>query len=194
MQPPFAALEKIFGLKWLVLVGLTVGTLLISDRLGKIGQVLKTSGPPAPWGIISYEIAGSEAQASAILATWNSIPEGTASARRSLYLNYLFLCFYSTLFAQLCYLAAAALKDAKGWYTAGLWLMYGQWLAAVLDAVENTALLAMLNRQQAVAPLPQLAFLAAYGKFLLIFLGLGYALVGLVKGLTSRLFARSHDR
>jgi hypothetical protein len=193
IQPPFAALEKISGSKWLVLAGLMAGTLLLSNRLGKMGRVLKTAGPPAPWGIISYELAGSEAQAGAILATWASVPAGTASARRSLYLDYLFLCFYSTLFSQGCYLAASAFKEAKGWYTAGLWLMYGQWLAATLDAVENAALLAMLNRQQAVVSLPQLALLAASAKFLLIFLGLGYALVGLVKGITSRLFAQSNS-
>lgn len=176
-------------MKWLVLVGLTLGTLLIGDRLGKLGRVLKTSGPPAPWGIISFEVAGSEAQAGAILVTWNRVPGGMASARRSLYLDYLFLCFYASLLAQLCYLAASAFKETKGWYRAGLWSMYGQWLAGALDAVENTALLAMLNRQQAIAPLPQLAFLAASLKFLLIFLGLGYALTGLVKELTRRLCA-----
>jgi hypothetical protein len=59
-----------------------------------------------------------------------------------------------------------------------VWLAWGQWLGAALDAVENGALLIMLVGE-AATPWPQVAFSTAAAKFALLGLGLLYVLAAL---------------
>ena len=58
-------------------------------------------------------------------------------------------------------------------------LAWAQWLAALCDAIENATLLLILERG-AAEPWPLVAAGFAWVKFLLIALGLLYALAGLV--------------
>lgn len=65
---------------------------------------------------------------------------GAAALRRQTYLDYLFLCCYSTL------LVAAVIGVTRAVTHPGVrlfarWLAWGQWLAAVLDGIENYGLL-----------------------------------------------------
>ena len=58
-----------------------------------------------------------------------------------------------------------------------LFLAWGQWLAALLDAIENGALLTMLLDVPA-QPWPVVAWWCAIAKFALVLLGLLFVLVG----------------
>jgi len=68
----------------------------------------------------------------------------------------------------------------------GVVLAWGQWLAAILDAVENLGLTLILFAS-VVSPWPEIARWCATLKFALILLGLVYALYGLAVAIVSRL-------
>jgi hypothetical protein len=95
--------------------------------------------------IVAFEFAGSPERASDILSEWGA--DGRQGARRALQLDYGFLVAYA-IFLTLgsASVAMAALRrDRKqlgriGWRLAGLAL-----LAGVLDAIENTALLTVVD-------------------------------------------------
>lgn len=139
----------------------------------------------APRGIISFELAGSEERARAIVEAWD------AGARRdagfSLRIDFLFLIAYSTTISLACAWAADALR-ARGWALAavGVPLAWAQWLAALFDATENIALLRLLGGPVA-SPWPQIAWGCAIVKFVLVGLGLLYFVVGATAWLPGRL-------
>jgi hypothetical protein len=93
-------------------------------------------------------------------------------------LDYLFMPLYATALALGILLAAGW---HKGWFSGlGVWLGWGAYAAALFDAVENYALARMLLMNQVWSPYPQVAAFSASVKFLLLSLGLFYALVGWV--------------
>lgn len=125
-----------------------------------------------------YQQAGTAQKAQEILSAWG--PYGRTVAAFSLGIDYLFLVCYSTLFALGCLWAAN-----KVLAPVGLLLAWGQWLAALLDASENTALLAMIFG----APTDTLAATARWcsiSKFTLIALGLAYIAVGAIAGIIEK--------
>jgi hypothetical protein len=142
-----------------------------------IGGMQGVSGPlsteAAPAGIISYEFAGDVPNAQAILDSWDAAVRVRVGL--NLGLDFLFLVLYSTAIACACAWIAGALPAAAA--SLGIALAWGQWLAALLDAVENIALLNILLSAPA-SPWPQIARLCAVFKFALVFLGLLYALMG----------------
>jgi hypothetical protein len=81
--------------------------------------------------------------------------------------------------------AAGALR-ARRWPLAavGGTLAWGQWLAAALDAAENTALIILLLRAT-VDPWPRIAWWCAAPKFGLVAAGLLYAVYGAAARLTA---------
>ncbi len=120
-------------------------------------------------GIVAYELAGTAERADTILEAWGD--EGRAVARRGLILDFAFLFTYGIFL----FLAGRALADAlprtavfprllahgaHGFAWAGA-------AAAVLDALENTALLIMLG-QGGSTLLSAMAYTAASLKFLLV--------------------------
>ena len=155
-------------------IPLVVVTLLVMAILNLVSAPLTT--PAAPMGIISYELAGTAAQAQSILDSWDSLTQLHASF--ALGFDYVFMLAYSTAIALGCVMAASVL-GSRGWPLAGIGagLAWAQWLAAGFDAVENFALTAMLFGGVA-APLPQVAYWCAVLKFGLVFLGLVYAFYG----------------
>lgn len=147
-------------------------TMILMIIMNIIGAPLNTEA--APYGIISFELAGNPSEAVRIVNSWDQV--GQLHAALSLGLDYLFMLVYSTTIALACVWASDMLHNSDMplmWL--GVSLAWGQWLAALLDAVENFVLwkilLGSLN-----SPLPEIARWAATGKFILIFLGLIYAL------------------
>lgn len=170
--PPTHPLQRLTPLgrrQWsrVLIVG-TVGVLL---ALTLVGRPLST--PAAPLGIISFEFIGSPARAEALLAEWDARTRQAAAL--SLGLDYLFMPLYSSLFALWC--VQAARRRSGAWATAGLWLAWGQWGAAALDAVENVAL-AQVLWESPTAVWPPLAAACAAGKFGLLAAALLYVLGG----------------
>ena len=151
-------------------------TILLMVCLNVVGSPLTTK--VAPYGIISFELAGNVTRANQILASWDH--NAQLHAAFSLGFDYVFLLAYSTTIGLACVWTARILHD-RDWplEKMGIPLAWGQWLAAVLDAIENIALLVMLFGN-VTNPLPQIAFWCAAVKFILVFLGIVYAIFGLV--------------
>ncbi len=166
---------------------LLLSTVLLMFILNIIGAPLINSA--APSGIVSFELAGNPGNSEKILASWNQ--EARMHAALSLGLDYLFMVAYAAAISLGCVWAAEGIRSRR-WplSSLGIYLAWGQWLAAVLDAVENIGLIVILFFQ-VVSPWPEIARWCAIFKFALIFLGLVYALYGLVVGVVSRLTQNS---
>lgn len=177
MRHPFQAIPTSHERR--VFIGLTVMTLVLMVLMNAVGAPLKNEA--APSGIISYELAGSMQNAQAIIASWDEPARLHASF--SLGLDFLFLVVYSSAIGMGCLLAGKSLSR-RNWplVALGVPLAWGLWLAAFADAVENIALTLILfgNPAEWLAPL---AWWSAIIKFALIFVGLVYALLGLVVSL-----------
>jgi len=166
------------------------GTLVLFAVFRVLDVPLQTSA--APNGIVSFELAGSPFQAQAILDSWYEIAYLASSvegqpvpgligrvygfAAFGLGIDYLFMPVYATALALGILLAAG---KHGGWFaTFGAWLGWGAYVAALFDAVENYALARMLLLNQVWSPYPEVAAFSASAKFVLLFLGIFYALVG----------------
>ena len=164
-----------------VFAALIVLTLLVSAVLQVSGEPLSTDAAPA--GILSYEFAGTADKVKEVLGSWDE--RAKAAAGFNLGLDYVYLMLYSTTIA-LAVLWLAAKNDFSGFLLpAAILLAWAQWLAALLDAVENVALVTMLLNAPA-DPWPTVAFVCASLKFLLIALGLLFVIPT-----AAYLFARS---
>jgi len=141
-----------------------------------VGASLNTQA--APFGIISFELAGSVTRAEEIISSWDHNTQLRAAF--SLGLDFLFMPAYAAAISLACLWAADMLGRA-GWPLAALGpvLAWGQWLAAFLDLVENIGLTAIILGTP-VSPWPELAFWCAAIKFILVFAGIVYAFMGLV--------------
>jgi hypothetical protein len=150
-------------------------TMLVMVILNVSGEPLRTAEAPA--AIVSYELAGNVETAKAILNSWDA--ETKIYAGFNLGFDYLWMIFYSTTIALGLVWTADAF-NLKGTPAAALNLLaWGQWLAALLDALENAALLVMLFGQPA-SPWPQVAYWSAVIKFALVILGFLVTLGGAV--------------
>lgn len=161
---------------------LLIVTLIFMAILNITGDHLRTYKDgkpvqPAPLGIISYELAGTEENAGNILNSWDN--EDKVYAGFNLGFDYLWMIFYSTTIALGLVWTADALNLTGRLSTAVNLLAWGQWLAALLDALENDALLTMLFNEPAT-PWPQIAFLSAVIKFALVILGILVVLGGAI--------------
>jgi hypothetical protein len=181
MQHPF---EKIhpqnFKLYFWPLLAVTLGIMVL---MNVVGAPLIT--PHAPSGIISYELAGSVSNAQAVLDSWNQ--DVRLHAAFSLGFDYLFMLAYSTTIALAC-LWAGGVVQRKNWPLAGVSrpLAWAQWLAALMDGVENLGLVLILFGPPA-SPWPEIARWSAVIKFTLIFLGMIYSFYGLAVSLLHRM-------
>ena len=159
-----------------VFVPLLATTLALSLFLSVVDRPLRTE--EAPNGIVSFELAGTVEKASLIVASWSETARTYAGF--SLGLDFVFLILYSTTIAMVCLRGGEALR-ARGRPLGSLapWLAWGQWGAAILDAIENVALFVVLVGPVAV-PWPQLAWGCAVAKFALVGAGLLYAVLAAV--------------
>ena len=164
------------------------GSLLVSATLLWAMSLLDTSlkTTAAPWGIVSFEFAGDLQNAQRMLASWDV--DARVHAALSLGIDYLFLIAYALVISLACAGIANTLQRRfKAAAVVGFLLAWAQFLAALLDAVENTALIhLLLGSNQNLYPL--VAWVCAGIKFSLVGLGLAYLPAGFVLG---RLVRRS---
>jgi len=151
-------------------------TLVLISIFVITGAPLETS--EAPFGIVSFEIAGSVPRSKAILASWDSIARERATF--GLGLDFLFIPLYAGTIALGCAMTGDVLRQRnKSKVSLSGYLAWGVLLAGLLDVVENTALTVILFGSVS-APWPQIAAACAVPKFILIFFGLTYVLLGAV--------------
>jgi hypothetical protein len=113
-----------------------------------------------------------------MMESWGN--EGMVRAAFIQGLDFLFPLVYSGALGLACVIAGEALRR-RSWLLAGVsgMLAWGMWLAAGADYLENVALTALLFGGD-WAGLAMLATLCAVIKFGLVFLGMVFALYGLV--------------
>ena len=157
---------------WFVL--LLIITLLVMIVLNIIGIPLKTE--VAPQGIVSFELAGDLPTAQTIMNSWDQ--KARIHAGLSLGFDYLFMVLYSTTITLACVMVARHLRlQWQVFALIGLALAWGQWLAAILDGVENYALFLLLVGSDD-SLWPAVAWWCATVKFFIVILGILYSLVG----------------
>jgi hypothetical protein len=157
-----------------IFVPLFVLTIVVMITLNVEGAPLTTEA--APLGIISFEFAGDTSTAQAILDSWDGPTRVRAGF--SLGFDFVFLILYSTTIACACAWIANGARDTSPLLaTLGLVLAWGQWLAALLDAVENVGLWITLSNGPSAVWL-QTAWWCAAAKFTLVILGLLYTILG----------------
>jgi hypothetical protein len=160
---------------------LLVATAAGAVTLSALDAPLRTEA--SPWGIVSFELAGSVERAGLMIESWDE--RARLYAAFSLGFDFLYLVLYSTTLAFACVWGARVFAR-RGWPLAGLGagLAWGQWGAAGLDALENAALWRLLAGP-VVAPWPEFARWCATPKFALVLAGLLYAATAAVVALAA---------
>jgi hypothetical protein len=160
----------------LIVLGLLVATLAVGalalPALDDMGDV----------GILEFELARTSEQASDYYGELGE--EGRDGARESLYLDYPFLVLYGFLYAMaaLVVAARAAERGMGGIARWGRPMAIAGLTAAACDAIENAALLKVLDGHTD-QPWPGIAFVFASVKFALSAAVLLYVVVGFVRTL-----------
>ena len=156
---------------FVALLVLTIAT-LVAEQI--TGAPLKTDA--APSGIVSFELAGTLPVAQKIIESWGAA--GRVYAGLNLGLDFLFIVAYASCIGLGCVLVARSLARRSALIaTVGVALAWALWLAALLDCIENYALINLLlgSQQAAFAALAQWC---AIPKFLIVGLGIAYVLLG----------------
>jgi hypothetical protein len=157
-------------------VALLALTIVVMVALQILGAPLKTDAAPA--GIVSFELAGTLPAAQGIVESWNATARVYAGL--NLGLDFLFIPAYALCIGLGCVLVARALAARVAMLASvGVLLAWAQWLAALLDAIENYALIQLLLGSQQAA-LPVIAQWCAIPKFLIVGLGILYVIGGVV--------------
>lgn len=159
-----------------VVVSLTAATLLL------MAAFQATGGPVGPGGIVPFEVAGTAERAAAMMKTWGE--SGSRAAAFSLGLDFLFIPVYSTAISFGCAWTAGRFRPGM-LHRLGILLAWGLWVAALLDCIENVALLVLLL-DRVIEPWPHIAAVCAWTKFALISLGLAYLPVARAAGTLRR--------
>ncbi len=169
----------------LVIASLVAAVLLAI--MVRLDRPLRTA--EAPRGIVSFELAGSPETARRILTSWG--PTGRRHAAASLWVDYAFLVIYAWVLSSLCVGVARRWPEGHPRVRhTGVILAGCQWLAALLDLVENVLLQNILAG--AIAPnLPVLARWCALSKFFLI--ACGWLYIILAGGILRFGFGRSAE-
>ena len=161
---------------------LFVFTLAVMVSMNTLGRPLNTE--VAPLGIVSFQLAGELSLAQSMVESWG--PTGRVYAGLNLGLDYLFMVAYSSSIALGCVLVASRLPTRGASLSSlGVLLAWAQFGAALLDAVENYALIqVLLGSRQAFWPV--LARWCAMPKFLIVGAGLVYVGLGAVSVMIRR--------
>ena len=168
-----------------VLFGLTI-LALIGMQL--TGAPLKTE--IASGGIITFELVGTLTGSQGIIDSWQGPTMIWAGINMGL--DFLFLFLYATTISLGCLILANRMpKYLHVLSVLGMWLARGVVIAAILDIIENIALILLLTGSESEL-LPQLARGVALPKFGLVFLALLYIVsAALINGLNS--YDKSHE-
>ncbi|MSO40531.1 MAG: hypothetical protein EXQ70_01295 [Solirubrobacterales bacterium] len=137
------------------------------------GEIKEGGGP----GIVPFEVAGSADRTQEILGEWGG--EGQDAATVSLLVDYPYLIAYGIFLGVACGAVSIRLarRGRERLARAGGLIGWGALGAAVFDAIEDGALLRMLDGH--TDGWPTLALIAAIGKFTLFALAVIYILAGL---------------
>jgi len=151
-------------------------SLLVMVSLQVTGAHLIT--PVSPSGILSFEFAGELSAARDMVNSWGQT--GRVYAGLNLGLDYLFLLVYACAIGLGCVLVACS-HSAKKTFLAnlGILIAWAQLGAALLDGLENYALIQVLFGT-AMAVWPVVARWCAYPKFAIVGAGLIYVMIGTI--------------
>ena len=130
-------------------------------------------------GVIELELMRATSKAEQVLRDYGS--EGRSAARTSLWLDYPYLVCYALFFSLACSALSerAARLGRERWAAIGAALAWGALAAGLFDAIENAALLRVLDGHPG-QPYPAIAYFCALPKFVLTSAALLYLIVGLV--------------
>jgi len=153
---------------------ITSETLVLSKRyvyilwtIAILLTVIMGAFPLRP-GVLEFEFSAID-----VLLKWTPIEKQWAAF--GLGLDFLYMVIYSTSIAIGCLWSSRQLSPGS-WAQLGIWLAWGQWIAALFDAAENISLISLLFGMFGVDPhflaLSSSAF--ATVKFFLILAGLLY--------------------
>jgi hypothetical protein len=152
----------------------TLLAIFVMVILQVLGRPLNTEAAPA--GIVSFELAGNILAADRMLESWGDA--GRVYAGLSLGVDYFFLVTYAVAIGLGCVLVARNLSHRSRFLSVvGILLAWAQLGAALLDGLENYALIrVLLGSQHKLWSL--LAQWWALLKFFLVALGLVYVIFG----------------
>ena len=157
-------------------IPLFVLTLVVMAGLQMLDGPLKTK--VAPSGIVSFEFAGELSVAQSIVESWGQ--KGQVYAGLNLGLDYFFLVAYASAIGLGCVLVAHSLSErVEVLWLVGVALAWGQYGAALLDCIENYALIQVLLGSGREL-WPAVALWCAVLKFLLVAAGLVYIIIGAI--------------
>jgi hypothetical protein len=128
----------------------------------------------APNGIVSFELAKELIVSENILNSWDT--HARTSAGMSMGLDSLFLIIYASFIALLMHKLNERVWNNIRVYKLGILLIWGVFLAALFDAIENIALIQLLlgDLQQSWS---SIAFYFASMKFVLLILGVMFIVI-----------------
>ena len=169
-------------LKWLFIISL-VFTLILFQIMNIINHPLKND--TATLGIISYEFAGNISTAQEMIQSWNGVEKILAGI--SLGFDYLFLLSYALTICLGCVFVTRSFSvQNKLLINFGAILAYAQFGAAILDSIENYALIKiLLGAQQDLFAV--LAYWCAMPKFVIVVIGIIYICFGLLIGFIKKI-------
>ncbi len=172
LRHPFVSLSA-SGQNWAFILFFIL-SILVMVSLQMTGAPLRTD--VSPNGIISFEFAGELDLAQRMVDSWGHT--GRIYAGLNLGLDYLFLAVYACAISLGCVLVARKLDPGNpALANAGVIIAYAQFLAAILDCIENYGLIQVLLGTETEA-WPLVAKWCAWPKFLIVGAGLIYVMAG----------------
>lgn len=174
--PSSHPLERWFGASLPAVLRVSFAlSLLVMLVLGALDAGLR--GPAAPLGIVSFEIAGSSAQA--LLDAWTEAQRRDAMLLQGL--DYFFLLAYSTALGAAALLLGRRLRGTRPALAAlATPVAWAHTLAGLCDAVENTPMTLALRTGTADPTGSTISLVFASAKFVLLVAGITYVLAALV--------------
>lgn len=168
VAPPLITLLS-WPQRWLVLGALVaLAAWVMFERIGPLDQLLKAR---EPGGIFALEFAWTAARAGEVLSAWRDLE---AAVRAQTGWDFVFLLCYPLALSLGCAMLADA--EANPVPFIGAFVAWAVLAAAPLDAVENLAMLRMLDHGASEA-LAKLAGWCAGLKFTLLLAAAGYLLL-----------------
>ena len=137
-------------------------------------------------GIVSFELAKELSVSQEMLNSWSL--EGKIAAGLSTGFDYLYLIIYSFFFAIIIHRLNENLWNGKSFYKVGILLIYGMFLAAVFDGIENVGLMKLLLGNE-IQFWTSIAYYFAIMKFVLLAFGIIYIIINY----TYMKFRKSND-
>mmetsp|Transcript_14352 Transcript_14352/g.25711 ORF Transcript_14352/g.25711 Transcript_14352/m.25711 type:complete len:232 (-) Transcript_14352:193-888(-) len=166
-----------FERKW-VMVTLTVMTLMLLGVLSLCDRLVRND--LSPFGMVSFELSTTKSNGEAMVRQWTMNQRVLVAFM--LGIDYLFIPVYV---ASICYACVWAADMVGVWSepasVAGEVIAQAQFVAGLLDCIENACLLfGLLNPDKSMLAFPT-ATLCAMFKFIIVFLGLSFVAFAYVR-------------